>query len=62
VLTEIEIHEDNRDAVAVATTAYRLAWCDGPPFAYHYGLTAARAPACAWRSRTRDAPARRLEA
>jgi hypothetical protein len=23
--------------------AYRLAWCDGPPFAYDYGLRTARA-------------------
>jgi len=22
--------------------AYRLAWCDGPPFAYDYGLRTAR--------------------
>ena len=21
-----------------ATTAYRAAWCDGPPYAYHWGL------------------------
>jgi hypothetical protein len=39
VLAEIEIHEKNH---AAATAAYRLAWCDGPPFAYHYGLTTAR--------------------
>jgi tetratricopeptide (TPR) repeat protein len=44
VLAEIEIHENNRDAaVAAATAAYRLAWCDGPPFAYDYGLRTARA-------------------
>ncbi|MGO9271016.1 MAG: DUF4062 domain-containing protein [Terriglobia bacterium] len=30
-------------AVEAATKAYRLAWCDGPPFAYHWGLEAARA-------------------
>jgi hypothetical protein len=29
--------------VEAATKAYRLAWCDGPPFAYHWGLDAARA-------------------
>ena len=23
--------------------AYRLAWCDGPPFAYHWGLQKAKA-------------------
>jgi ATP/maltotriose-dependent transcriptional regulator MalT len=44
VLAEIEIHEGNRDAaIAAATAAYRLAWCDGPPFAYDYGLRTARA-------------------
>jgi len=29
-------------AVEAATKAYRLAWCDGPPFAYHWGLEAAK--------------------
>ncbi len=29
-------------AVEAATKAYRLAWCDGEPFAYHWGLVAAR--------------------
>ena len=29
-------------AIAAATEAYRLAWCDGPPFAYHWGLEKAR--------------------
>jgi len=44
VLAEIEIAEKNIPAaVAAATTAYRLAWCDGPPFAYDYGLRTARA-------------------
>jgi tetratricopeptide (TPR) repeat protein len=33
---------DHAKAVEAATRAYRLAWCDGPPFAYHWGLTAAR--------------------
>jgi hypothetical protein len=28
-------------AIAAATAAYRLAWCDGPPYAYHWGLVAA---------------------
>ncbi|MGH9852671.1 MAG: hypothetical protein ACREBD_22780, partial [Blastocatellia bacterium] len=43
VLTAIERDAGNRDAaVAAATQAYRLAWCDGPPFAYHWGLEAAR--------------------
>jgi hypothetical protein len=55
VLAEIEIHEGNREAaIAAATHAYdrrrraavrstRLAWCDGPPFAYDYDLRTARA-------------------
>jgi tetratricopeptide (TPR) repeat protein len=43
VQAEIEAHEGNRDAaVAAATAAYRLAWCDGPPFAYDFGLRTAR--------------------
>jgi tetratricopeptide (TPR) repeat protein len=43
VLAEIQIAEGNRSAAIVAaTTAYRLAWCDGPPFAYDYGLRTAR--------------------
>ena len=25
-----------------ARKAYELAWCDGPPFAYHWGLERAR--------------------
>jgi tetratricopeptide (TPR) repeat protein len=44
VLAQIERDAGNRAAaVATATKAYRLAWCDGPPFAYHWGLEAARA-------------------
>jgi hypothetical protein len=43
VLAQIERDAGNRDAaVAAATKAFRLAWCDGPPFAYHWGLEAAR--------------------
>ena len=30
-------------AVKAATEAYRLAWCDGPSFAYHWGLQKAKA-------------------
>lgn len=29
-------------AIAAATRAYELAWCDGPPYAYHFGLTNAQ--------------------
>ena len=32
-----------RSAIAAATEAYRNAWCDGPPFAYHWGLEKAKA-------------------
>jgi tetratricopeptide (TPR) repeat protein len=44
VLCQIERDAGNHDAaVEAATGAYRLAWCDGPPFAYHWGLEKARA-------------------
>jgi hypothetical protein len=44
VLCQIERDAGNHDAaVEAATEAYRLAWCDGPPFAYHWGLEKARA-------------------
>jgi tetratricopeptide (TPR) repeat protein len=44
VLAQIERDVGNREAaVRAATEAYRLAWCDGPPFAYHWGLQKARA-------------------
>ena len=43
VLAQIERDAGNNDAaVAAATKAYKLAWCDGPPFAYHWGLERAR--------------------
>jgi hypothetical protein len=43
VLAQIERDAGNRGvAVEAATQAYRLAWCDGPPYAYHWGLEAAR--------------------
>jgi tetratricopeptide (TPR) repeat protein len=43
VLAEVERGEGNREAaVEAASKAYRLAWCDGPPFAYHWGLEKAR--------------------
>src|SRR5438105_7687483 len=44
VLMQIEWDAGNREAAAKgATEAYRLAWCDGPPFAYHWGLQKAKA-------------------
>jgi hypothetical protein len=43
VLAQLEQDEGNhRAAVEAATRAYKLAWCDGPPFAYHWGLERAR--------------------
>ena len=43
VLTQLERDAGNRPlAIEAATQAYRLAWCDGPPYAYHWGLEAAR--------------------
>ncbi|MFL5586450.1 MAG: DUF4062 domain-containing protein [Ktedonobacteraceae bacterium] len=44
VLAQIERDVGNHEAaVKAATEAYRLAWCDGPPFAYHWGLQKAKA-------------------
>jgi hypothetical protein len=43
VLAQIERDENHLDAaIAAATKAYRCAWCDGPPWAYAYGLENAR--------------------
>ena len=43
VLTALERDAGNTPlAIEAATQAYRLAWCDGPPYAYHWGLEAAR--------------------
>lgn len=43
VLARIEIDSGNLDAaVEAATRAYELAWCDGPPYAYAYGLKHAK--------------------
>jgi tetratricopeptide (TPR) repeat protein len=44
VLAEVERDDGNNvKAVEAAEKAYGLAWCDGPPFAYHWGLERARA-------------------
>jgi len=44
VLAQIERDAGQQaQAIEAATQAYRLAWCDGPPFAYHWGLEKARA-------------------
>ncbi|HRI61588.1 MAG TPA: tetratricopeptide repeat protein, partial [Saprospiraceae bacterium] len=43
VLCQLERDAGNTEkAIAAATHAYRLAWCDGPPWAYHYGLENAK--------------------
>ncbi len=43
VLCQIERDADNHPAaIAAAEQACRLAWCDGPPWAYHFGLENAR--------------------
>lgn len=42
VLAQIERDAGNLiAAVKAATRTYRLVWCGGPPFAYHWGLVAA---------------------
>ena len=44
VLAQIERDTGDHAAVAkAAMMAYNLAWCDGPPFAYHWGLQKAKA-------------------
>ena len=44
VLAQIERDAGFRGAaIEAANLAYRLAWCDGPPFAYHWGLQTAKA-------------------
>ena len=43
VLAQLERDQGRHEAaVAAATEAYKQAWCDGPPYAYHFGLTNAR--------------------
>ena len=44
VLASIELAEGNKPAaIDAATKAYKAAWCDGPPYAYHWGLEKAKA-------------------
>ena len=43
MLAQIARDADHKaEAIAAATQAYQKAWCDGPPFAYHWGLEAAK--------------------
>jgi tetratricopeptide (TPR) repeat protein len=44
VLADIALAEnDEPAAIDAATKAYRAAWCDGPPYSYHWGLVKAKA-------------------
>jgi tetratricopeptide (TPR) repeat protein len=44
VLAAIELAQSNIPAaIEAATNAYKAAWCDGPPYAYHWGLQKAKA-------------------
>ncbi len=44
VLAQLELDAgDSAKAIAAARRAFELAWCDGPPFAYHWGLVKAKA-------------------
>jgi tetratricopeptide (TPR) repeat protein len=43
VLAQIERDAGNaEEAIKAATKAYQLAWCDGPPYTYHWGLIKAQ--------------------
>jgi ATP/maltotriose-dependent transcriptional regulator MalT len=44
VLASVAVAEgDEPAAIAAATNAFKAAWCDGPPYAYHWGLQKAKA-------------------
>jgi len=44
VLTDIALADDDKPAaIDAASKAFRAAWCDGPPYAYHWGLVKAKA-------------------
>jgi hypothetical protein len=44
VLAAIEAAEGHKEApIAAATESFKAAWCDGPPYAYHWGLQKAKA-------------------
>jgi tetratricopeptide (TPR) repeat protein len=44
ILSAIEVAKGNAPAaIDAATRAYKAAWCDGPPYAYHWGLQKAKA-------------------
>ena len=57
VLADIELAEDDKPAaIAAPTEAYRAAWCDGPPYAYHWGLDKAKAHLAALGAAEPDMP------
>jgi hypothetical protein len=44
VLAAIALAEGDKPAASsAAIKAYKAAWCDGPPYAYHWGLEQAKA-------------------
>jgi hypothetical protein len=42
VLAQLERDQGHHEAAVAAAEVYKQAWCDGPPYAYHFGLTNAR--------------------
>ena len=57
VLTDIALAEGNKPAAFdAATKAYKAAWCDGPPYAYHWGLQKAKAHLAALRAPEPEMP------
>jgi tetratricopeptide (TPR) repeat protein len=57
VLSYIALAEGNRTAaLEAATKAYKAAWCDGPPYAYHWGLQKAKAHLAALAAPEPDMP------
>jgi tetratricopeptide (TPR) repeat protein len=57
VLAAIARAEDNKPAaIDAATKAYKAAWCDGPPYAYHWGLQKAKAHLAALGAPVPDMP------
>lgn len=58
VLADIAMAEGNKSAALQATTkAYQKAWCDGPPYAYHWGLQKAKVRLAALGAPEPDMPA-----
>jgi tetratricopeptide (TPR) repeat protein len=57
VMTEIALVEgDKPGAIDAAVKAFKAAWCDGPPYAYHWGLEKAKAHLTALGVRKPDMP------